>query len=86
MKITVEIDDDDIRRVVDVLISDLQETMHASVRDRLLSVADVAYQLRISRPKVYKLISTGKLCSLRVGASTRISASALEEFIAASQT
>jgi excisionase family DNA binding protein len=39
--------------------------------DCLLSVADVARRLRVSRATVYKLVAEGKLAHVRIGNSIR---------------
>lgn len=49
----------------------------------LLTVDDVCERLRQSRRTVYKLIGTGALPSLTLGASRRIPSSALNAYIAA---
>lgn len=51
--------------------------------DRLLRVDEVCSRLTLGRTRVYELIQSGELPSLRVGASRRVPASALEQFIAA---
>jgi excisionase family DNA binding protein len=48
----------------------------------LLTVDDVCGRLRQSRRTVYKLIGTGELPSLTLGASRRIPSSALNAYIA----
>jgi excisionase family DNA binding protein len=47
----------------------------------LLTVDDVGERLRQSRRTVYKLISTGALPSITLGASRRIPSSALAAYI-----
>jgi excisionase family DNA binding protein len=48
----------------------------------LFTPEDVARTLRIGRPKVYDLMREGKLRSLKVGGSRRITARALVDCIA----
>jgi excisionase family DNA binding protein len=48
----------------------------------LFTPEDVAKTLSIGRPKVYDLIREGKLRSIKVGASRRITARALVECVA----
>ena len=50
--------------------------------DRLLTVRETQQYLHISRVKVYELIRTGQLASLKIDKSRRIPASAVERFIA----
>ncbi|MGO9298010.1 MAG: helix-turn-helix domain-containing protein [Streptosporangiaceae bacterium] len=51
--------------------------------DRLLyRVEEVAELLAVSRCKVYQLISTGDIASLKLGGSRRITADALADFVA----
>jgi excisionase family DNA binding protein len=47
----------------------------------LLTPEQAAASLGICRTKVYQLIGTGRLESVRIGTSRRIAVAALEEFI-----
>lgn len=47
-----------------------------------LTVPEVAKELRVGRTSVYRLISTGELSSVLVGGSRRVSAEALDRYIA----
>ncbi len=47
----------------------------------LLKVPDVVACLGVSRAKVYELMASGELPSVRVGGSRRIRASDLERFV-----
>ncbi len=47
----------------------------------LLKPEEAAEVLSIGRSKVYELIGTGELASVRIGASRRIPAEALVEFV-----
>lgn len=49
---------------------------------RMLSVADVAEALGVSRATVYALVQRGELVRVQVGASIRIPAESLAAFIA----
>ena len=49
--------------------------------DRLLTVEETAEALHIGRDKIYYLIRTGQLRSMRIGKSRRISRAWIEEFI-----
>ena len=53
--------------------------------DRLLSINEAAEATSLGRSKVYSLISTGELRSLRIGRRRVIPASAVAEFIKAAQ-
>lgn len=48
----------------------------------LLTPEEAAQALRVGRSKVYELIRTGHLRSVKIGGSRRVSATALAEFIA----
>lgn len=48
---------------------------------KLLTVEDVADVLGISRSKVYELISSGALPSVRIGRSRRVRVSDLDVFV-----
>ena len=49
----------------------------------LLTPEEAAKALRVGRSKVYDLIRSGALRSVKIGGSRRISATALAEFVAA---
>ena len=48
----------------------------------LLTVAEVATRLRVSKMTVYRLIHAGELPALRVGRSFRVPSQAAEEYLA----
>jgi excisionase family DNA binding protein len=48
----------------------------------LLTPEEAAQVLRVGRSKVYELMRTGELRSVKIGGSRRISAVALAEFVA----
>lgn len=52
-----------------------------SITKLLLRPEEAANLLSIGRSKVYELIGTGELVSVRIGASRRIPAEALSEFV-----
>jgi excisionase family DNA binding protein len=54
----------------------------ARLFSRLLTVADVAAALNVSTKTVRRLISSGRVESVRVGRSVRVSVEALERFLA----
>jgi excisionase family DNA binding protein len=81
MKIVLEIDDDELRRLLVPLLS--PRTPQAAMSPgRLLTVRDVADQLGISRNKAYELIFRGQIESLAIGRLRRVSPAALAKFIA----
>ena len=47
----------------------------------LLTVAEVAYSLSLSRTKVYELLYAGELPSVKIGASRRVRKTDLETFV-----
>jgi excisionase family DNA binding protein len=49
----------------------------------LLTLKETAMVLRLGRSKLYELMAAGKLRSVKIGGSRRISATALAEFVAA---
>jgi excisionase family DNA binding protein len=49
----------------------------------LLTLKETAVVLRVGRSKLYELMAAGKLRSVKIGGSRRISATALAEFVAA---
>jgi len=48
----------------------------------LLTAEEAAQALRVGRSKVYELMRSGVLRSVKIGGSRRISATALAEFVA----
>jgi excisionase family DNA binding protein len=81
VKLTIEIDDDELRRLLAPLLQQAPSSQPALAPTRLLSVRDVADQLGISRSKVYELVYKGEISSLAIGRRKRISPAALAEFI-----
>jgi excisionase family DNA binding protein len=80
VRITIEIDDEEVRRVLAPLV---QQAPAAQVPPpaRLLKVNEVADRLGVSRNKVYELLYRGEIRSLAIGRTRRISPDALAEFI-----
>jgi excisionase family DNA binding protein len=76
VRITIEIDDEEVRRVLALLV---QQAPAAQVQplSRLLKVNEVADRLGISRNKVYELLYKGEIRSLAIGRTRRISPDAL---------
>jgi excisionase family DNA binding protein len=48
----------------------------------LLRPVEAAQQLGLSRTKVYELMASGQLRSVKIGAARRVSATALADFVA----
>jgi len=85
MKITIEIDDDEVRRILSTVIVAPPSETQTPVADtaKLLTVAEVAARLGISRTQTYHLIHRGDIRSLTIGRSRRVAPAALAAFIAA---
>ncbi|MFC3298985.1 helix-turn-helix domain-containing protein [Arthrobacter agilis] len=49
----------------------------------VVTVAEVAEQMRVSKMTVYRLVNSGELPSIRFGRSFRVPQSALNEYLAA---
>ncbi|WP_422390147.1 helix-turn-helix domain-containing protein [Arthrobacter sp. N1] len=49
----------------------------------VVTVAEVAEQMRVSKMTVYRLVNSGALPSVRFGRSFRVPESALQEYLAA---
>jgi len=81
LKLTIEIDDDELRRLLAPLLQQAPSPQATLAPTRLLSVRDVADHLGISRSKVYELVYKGEISSLAIGRRKRISQAALAEFI-----
>ncbi len=80
MRITIEIDDEEIRRTLAPLIQQ-GPAVQALQPTKLLNVKEVADRLGVSRNKVYELLYRGEIRSLAIGRMRRISPDALAEFI-----
>jgi excisionase family DNA binding protein len=50
---------------------------------RLLTIAETADALRISRSSIYRLFDAGQLAWVQIGASRRVTATDIERFITA---
>jgi excisionase family DNA binding protein len=79
VRIIVEIDDEDIRRLIAPLVQQAPAAQ-AQTPTRLLNVKEVADRLGVSRNKVYELLYRGEIQSLAIGRTRRISPAALAEF------
>jgi excisionase family DNA binding protein len=53
----------------------------AGTKQLLLTVDQAAGQLGLGKTKVYELLTSGELASVRIGASRRIPVSALEAYV-----
>jgi excisionase family DNA binding protein len=82
MNITIEIDDDEIRRVLAPIFENRISSASPTHATQLFTVRDVADRLGLSRSKTYELINNGQIHSLAIGRSKRVTATALHEFIA----
>ncbi|GAA3460348.1 helix-turn-helix domain-containing protein [Saccharothrix longispora] len=51
------------------------------MKDMLYRVEEVAQALRIGRTKVFDLIRSGELTSVKIGGSRRIPASSVQEYL-----
>lgn len=60
-----------------------QGTASGGGRDQLLTVAEVAGELRVSNMTVYRLIKSGQLAALRVGKNYRIRRGDLDAYLRA---
>ncbi len=81
MRITIEIDDEEIRRVLGPLVQPAN-ALQVQAPTRLLTVREVADHLGVSRSKAYQLVLSGAIQSLAIGRSRRVSPGAVAEFIA----
>jgi excisionase family DNA binding protein len=54
-----------------------------STPSRLLTIAEAAAALRISRSSVYRLFDSGQLGWVQIGASRRVAAAEIDRFITA---
>ena len=50
-------------------------------KQRFLTVAEVAEQMRVSNMTVYRILHSGELPAIRVGRSFRVPAEALESYL-----
>ncbi len=57
-----------------------QETLEAR-RKLLMTVNEAAHCLSIGRPKMWQLVMTGEVLSIKIGASRRIPVAALEGYV-----
>jgi excisionase family DNA binding protein len=76
MRITIDIDDEEIRRLLAPLAQQ-SPAPQAQTVTRLLNVREVADRLGVSRNKVYELLNKGEIHSLAIGRTRRISPVAL---------
>ena len=57
--------------------------LRPSTTSRLLTIAEAADALRISRSSIYRLFDAGQLAWVQIGASRRVTSTEIERFIAA---
>ncbi len=55
--------------------------MPTTIRPMCLSVPEVCSALRIGKTTVYKLIRDGRLSSIKIGSSTRITSESVEALL-----
>ena len=83
VRITVEIDDDELRRLLLPVLKPSQPADDPpSNAPRLLRPADVAALLGISRSRVFELLASGSIPSVRIGRSRRIPETSLSKLVA----
>lgn len=68
-------------RLRDVVAQAQADQHERTERPRLYTVPDAARTLRISESKVVKLLASGELASIKVGAARRITAVALDAYL-----
>jgi excisionase family DNA binding protein len=61
----------------------MDEATTATGERLLLRPTEAAQRLGIGRSKVYELMASGELRSVKIGAARRVSATALADFVAA---
>jgi excisionase family DNA binding protein len=61
----------------------MDETTTVAGEQLLLRPVEAARQLGIGRTKLYELMASGQLRSVKIGGARRVSATALAEFVAA---
>jgi excisionase family DNA binding protein len=84
VRITFEVDDDDLRQVLLPLLH-VPVSEPPTVNGKLLTLAEVAERLDISRTKVHQLIARGEISSISIGRIRRVTPAALAEFLAESR-
>ncbi len=80
MRVTIEIDDEEVRRVLAPLVPHVAPT-NEHLQTKLLTVRELADHLGVSRSKAYELLYKGEIQSLTIGRTRRVSPAALAEFI-----
>jgi excisionase family DNA binding protein len=81
VKITLEIHDNELRRVIGPLFQFPEAETPASTTS-LLKRHETAERLGICRSKLHELVASGQIASISIGRSRRISPRALEAYIA----
>jgi excisionase family DNA binding protein len=59
--------------------------MNATVQHQMLTPAEVAVELRVSAPTIYRRIAAGELKAVRVGGQLRIDRDDLERYLHAAE-
>lgn len=83
VKITIEVDDDEIRELLLPLI--YQQAQPAAAASKLLTVTEVAERLGVSRSKANELIAHGAIASISIGRSRRIPPAAVTDYVGRAQ-
>jgi excisionase family DNA binding protein len=83
VKITIEVDDDEIRELLLPLI--YQQGQPAAAASKLLTVTEVAERLGVSRSKANELIAHGAIASISIGRSRRIPPAAVTDYVGRAQ-
>lgn len=82
----MKLDQDEIDRIADAVVSRLESRLPATNGNRLLSVDAAAAMLGRSKDAVYMLINRGRLASVREGRRVHIELAELERFIDRNRT
>lgn len=69
-----------------ILINHITPTLRYADYPDVLSVNDVAALLQIGRNSAYKLVHSGKICSVRIGKTHKISKKSLVDFMEGKQS
>ncbi|MBG6226509.1 excisionase family DNA binding protein [Arthrobacter sp. CAN_A2] len=56
-------------------------TVNNSPTENLLTVAEIAAQMRVSKMTVYRLVQSGAMNGIRFGRSYRVSEAALQQYL-----
>jgi excisionase family DNA binding protein len=85
MRLTIEIDDDELRQLLAPFLQPPSVDV-SPPSTRLLTVRKVAGRLGIGYSKTYELVTRGEIASISIGRSRRVSPAALAKFITTPET